>query len=555
MEALTISAANLDTIERNLGAVANELSGVINNVSSVNNQVNKVEEQVSTLNDEVKNLVKEIRETTIITNARQSIMYNNAEIEKKYGYYDKVRRTTESLMEAIESSNISVTSLLNLKQDLILHNPNYWLSNALASLTSWILNDRENTEKELNNALKKDSKKTSLFFCLINQKLGRINTSLNWLKKYLSDQTPVNLDRDFVTILDLVTTGVFGNEAKQIVLEKINIWFHRLNNDNQIQSKQISFWEDYITSHEESDIRMPYLEIYAPDIAILKNNLTISSSYLNVLSELESITYNNSSNKKINEVLSDLIYEYETKEQKYQLDNLKNSLIISCNGNREEAEKLFKKEQAIYSEENDLLSLLGNIIVYKDSYKVSNETQKLALSLLKDYIINAYENKNKKIDNSAFNITISSFNTETVDGTNENQIKTELNAYLSNKFNSEDKDLIIILLIINIIGIIGIFITLNSKVLSTILIIILILGNIILFYKLNKRNNLRNIEKNKLKTSLSNSIEKVLAETIDYKAMQKEDEQHYNELINFLNNLRAENYINSNNERNIKIGE
>lgn len=555
MEALTISAANLDTIERNLGAVANELSGVINNVSSVNNQVNKVEEQVATLNDEVKNLVKEIRETTIITNARQSIMYNNAEIEKKYGYYDTVRRTTEALIDSIENSNISIASLINLREELILHNPNYWLANALASLTSWVLNDRDNTEKELNNALKKDVKKTSLFFCLINHKLGRTTTSINWLKKYLSEEDPTNLDRDFITILDLVTTGSFGNEAKRIVSDKVDIWFKRINSDSQIQSKQFAFWEEYITSKEESDIRMPYLEIYTPDISILKNNLTISSSYLNVLNELESITYSNKSNKKINEILNNLIYEYETNEQKYQLDNLKNNLIISCNGNREEAERLFKKEQSVYEEETDLLTLLSNITIYKDLYKISSETQKLALSLIKNYIINVYETKNKKIDNNSFNIIIGEFTTTTLDGTNGNEIKNEINAYINNKFNNEDRDLIIILLIINIIGIIGIFITLNNKILSTILILIIIIGNIILFYKLNKRNNIRNLEKNKAKTSLWNSTEKVLAETMDYKNMQKEDEQHYYELINFLNNLKADNYINSNNERNINIGE
>ena len=117
MEALAISAANLETIERNLGAVAQELTGVITNVNDVNNQMTKVEDKVESLNDEVKNLVKEIRETTIITNARQNIMYNNAQIEKKYGYYDKVRRTTESLMDAIEHSSISVNAINDIKQE------------------------------------------------------------------------------------------------------------------------------------------------------------------------------------------------------------------------------------------------------------------------------------------------------------------------------------------------------------------------------------------------------------------------------------------------------
>ena len=94
MEALAISAANLNTIEDNIGAVAEELNGVITNVSNVNEHVHEVDEKVSYLNDQVKDLISEIQENTTITNARQSIMYNNALIEKKFGYYDNVRRNT-----------------------------------------------------------------------------------------------------------------------------------------------------------------------------------------------------------------------------------------------------------------------------------------------------------------------------------------------------------------------------------------------------------------------------------------------------------------------------
>ena len=237
MEALAISAANLDTIERNLNSVAKELTGVITNVSDVNREVSKVESQVNTLNNEVKNLVKEIRETTIITNARQSIMYNNSQIEKKYGYYDKVRRTTESLLDAIDNSNISATALKNLNQDLILNNPNYWLSNALAALSSFVLDDKENCEKELHNALKKDESKTSLFFCLINDKLGRTSTAINWLNKYLSIQNPKKLDNDFITVLDLIATGSFGDTAKTVVIDKINTWFQRLSGEKELLDK------------------------------------------------------------------------------------------------------------------------------------------------------------------------------------------------------------------------------------------------------------------------------------------------------------------------------
>ena len=555
MEALAISAANLDTIERNLNSVAKELTGVITNVSDVNREVSKVESQVNTLNNEVKNLVKEIRETTIITNARQSIMYNNSQIEKKYGYYDKVRRTTESLLDAIDNSNISATALKNLNQDLILNNPNYWLSNALAALSSFVLDDKENCEKELHNALKKDESKTSLFFCLINDKLGRTSTAINWLNKYLSIQNPKKLDNDFITVLDLIATGSFGDTAKTVVIDKINTWFQRLSGEKELLDNELNTWVTFVKDNQDTDIRMPNLEPATPDIARIKNNLAITSSYNNILNKLQSITNQDNSKKSKEEILSNLIYEYEGAENQYQKDNFYNNLIIQCNGNREEADQLFKKQSSIFTEETNILNLLSNIIINKDTYKVSNETQKIAIGFMKNYILKAIELTEQEVNNNEFKIIIDGFTTKTVDGKNREEINYELNHYINNYFPDTDKNIIIPLIVINIIGIIGLCITLNNKTLSTILIIIIILGNIILFTKLNKQTKLRNESKIKLKNEINNSLERILAETIDYKNLQNEDEIKRNELLIFLNNIRPENYMNSNNERNIIIGE
>ena len=555
MEALAISAANLDTIERNLNSVANELTGVITNVSTVNNQVTKVENQVNHLNNEVQNLVKEIRETTVITNARQAIMYNNDQIEKKYGYYDKVRRTTESLIDAIEHSNISVNALINLNQDLILNNPNYWLSNALASLSSWLLDDKINCEKELHNALKKDESKTSLFFCLVNDKLGRTQTSINWLNKYLSIQNPTRLDKDFITVLDLVATGKFGDETKRIVLNKINTWFNRLNSEKELQEQQINTWIEYIRDNQDTDIKMPYLENSTPDIARLKNNLVITSSYYNILNKLNTITNQDSSNKSKEDILSNLIYEYEGTENTYQKDNLYNTLLIQCNGNREQADKLFKKQESIFEDQVNLLDLLSNIIINKESFKVSNETQKIALCFVKEYIIKALEATEKELNNNEFRIIVDDFSTNTIDGTNKDQIYKQINTHVNSIFIDNDKNLIVPLIIINILGIIGLCFTLSNNILSILLVILLIIANVLLFSKLNTVSRLRNESKAKLTNELTLSLERILAETIDYKSLQKEDETKRNELMVYLNTIKAENYINSNNERNIDIGE
>ena len=94
MDGVTIEKANLDNLENNFDNVAKELTSVADKVSSVNSQISSIDESVNNLTDEVTKLMNEIKETTIINNARQAIMYNNEQIEKKYGYFDILRRKT-----------------------------------------------------------------------------------------------------------------------------------------------------------------------------------------------------------------------------------------------------------------------------------------------------------------------------------------------------------------------------------------------------------------------------------------------------------------------------
>ena len=108
---------------------------------------------------------------------------------------------------------------------------------------------------------------------------------------------------------------------------------------------------------------------------------------------------------------------------------------------------------------------------------------------------------------------------------------------------------------INILGIIGIFITLNNKILSTLLIIILVLGDLFLLYKLHKKTTLNEESKKILSRDLNNTLERITAEVIDYRNMLNGDKEMEKSLMAFLENLRTEDFIKSNNERNIEIGE
>lgn len=554
-EALAISAANLDTIEKNLGSVADALTGVITDVSTVNTQVTNVETKVEGLNNELKNLVKEVRENSILTNARQSIMYNNDQLEKKYGYYDAVRRMTEGFLDSVEHSNLRKKTVKNLREQLIVNNPNYWLSNALSALSSWTLNDKENTDKEVSNSLKKDAVKTSIFFSLINLKLGREEASINWLKYYLSRLNPYNLSSEFVTILDLVSSGQYGVIAKNIIIEKINEWISILAKDANVINTETYKWLDYISSYEKNNINLPYIQGYSKDAQIIRNNLIITSSYDNVLNSLKIINKEENNSKRIDEIINNLIYEYEDREKEFQSDNLRNRLILQCNGDTTKADELFKKQESMYSEKVNLLSLLTNIVMFKNEYKVGNETQKLALSLIKFNILGAYEVKNTYITEKSFNITFDNFSTVINNEIDRKRIDNEIEIYLDNEFKDKDKSLYGLLISINIVSIIGLFFTFKNKALFLVVLLIMLIGNILLIYKMVSQSTITKKSKKIKKEAFKTTMDLVLAEYTDYKNILNTNKEKYTELKTYLDSIDSSNYVRTNNGRDINIGE
>ena len=554
MEAYAISSANLDVIENNLGAVANELSGVVKNVSNVNTQVNVVEEKVTSLDSEIKNLVKEIRETTIITNARQNIMYNNDQIERKYGYFNDVRRTTLSVIDSVNNSKVSKDYLINLRQKILLNNPNYWLTNALASLISWFVDDKDMCDKELLNALKKNSLKTKLFFLFINLKFNRISTAINWLDSYLYDLNPLELDSSFIEILELCMNESFGLEGKTIIVKKISDWLNILYSNKKIDNEELNKWIDFIDEYETKDIDTPYLDHYSNDNTIINDNIFLTSTYSNVLEAISDIVSKENFKVDIDKLIKRTIEDYEDDEKEFQNDNFKNKLIIECNGDREKAQALFEKQQNIYSNRSNLISIFDNIVMYPERYDVCENTRKIALVFVKNYIKRAYKKINESIIEKDISITFDDYNLYLNDNSNMNSVNSEIESYVNLKYNKSEKTLWAFLIIIDLIGVIGMFFTISKMWLFILIIIFLVIGNAMLLYKIFSDMNAVNLVKNNKKKELLSMSEKLLAEYKDYCDTFKSNKQNFERLNNFLDGLDIKNYINSTNERNIDIG-
>ena len=555
---LVISAANLDVIETNLNNVASELSGVVANVNSVNTQMANVGNRVDQLNNDLQSLVKELRENTTITNARQAIMYNNDYIDKKYGYYSEVRRMTEGLIDSIERSTIKKSFLSNLREELVVNNPNYWLSNALSAVSLWILDDKDGADREVYNALKKDDVKTSIFFSLLNLRLKRETASINWLKVYLNKLNPLDISSEFVTVLDLISSGAYGVEGKNLVVDKLKKWIVLLMQNGALMQNQINRWIGFLDSFENHNIRLPYIEKFTKDGEIVRNNLCVTSSYKSLLTFIKSIGTENNTTKSVDDILNNLIYEYEDKEKSFELDNLKNRLIIDCNGDVEKATKLFEKEKYVYSGKIDLFgtsSLLSNIVMFRNEYKVNNETQKLALSLIGFLITNAYEVKNSSIEENGLVIDIdgSVFNVE--NELNRNKINADINTYLDSEYKGVSKYYYGLLFIITILGLIGALLLKGNSLFMFVLIFIVGLGDIFLIYKIvSESSSNKRLRKIKSDTIYS-TIDFILAEYTDYQRALNDNKTKFDELTKYIDSMDLSNYTKVSDGRELNIGE
>ena len=138
-----MSAANLYGIEDNLGQLAKNIGNVSINVDQVDTKVNKVTDSVKTIEDEIKNFMVEIRGTTIVSNAKQSIMMSQEELNKQYGHYDNVRRKINGIFQATDINAVRKSTIENISEQVIIDTPNYWLAPALVSLCAWLTDNKD----------------------------------------------------------------------------------------------------------------------------------------------------------------------------------------------------------------------------------------------------------------------------------------------------------------------------------------------------------------------------------------------------------------------------
>ena len=116
-----IEQADLRTIEHNLGAIHNDLQTLDSNVGAVNSNIKVVYDEIGSLAKEFHDFVSVQQRANRLNQAETRLVKIRQELEKKYGHYDIVRRTTTGILQADDIGIVKKDTISNGLHLVLLH--------------------------------------------------------------------------------------------------------------------------------------------------------------------------------------------------------------------------------------------------------------------------------------------------------------------------------------------------------------------------------------------------------------------------------------------------
>ena len=446
MSQQVISYADLSIINSALRSISSDISGVHSELGTLNFKQDQLESELVKLADSFADFVEsDLKHKALqLAETRQGNLKQDLQI--KFGYYSEVRRMATGILQGVDTGVVSDDTLKFTTEEVMIKAPGYWLAPALVSLAAWVRNDKNTTQKALNEALKRDDYKTTIFFMMVMRRLARNDASLKWLERYFMHQNPHNLDREFIIILEAVTTGVFPPASKQLMMFNVKNWLDQLTQGDTFINEQKSQWIKFFEALGPlPNGKYPLLEKFSPNWNSLENSLKEAKAHDILNAHFKSIISSSSDFSKgvkvqLDEILSLLVTNFDDEELPLQEQVRFNQLIIQMDGDKAAAQAVMDAEKHIFDEQVDFLQLLTNASFNPELSGATKVTQALAVSISQPWILESYETFTAQSRNRIprdIELSIDDFKTSTKDGSEENELLKEQETFYDKILKTE----------------------------------------------------------------------------------------------------------------------
>lgn len=446
MSQQVISYADLSIINSALRSISSDMSGVHSELGTLNFKQDQIEDELTKLADSFAKFVNaDLKHKALqLAETRQGNLKQDLQI--KFGYYAELRRMATGILHGVDVGIIGDDTLRFTTEEVMIKAPGYWLAPALVALAAWIRDDRSTNEKALAEALKRDDYKTTLFFLLLMRRLQRNDASLKWLERYFIHQNPHHLDREFIIILEAVTTGVFPPAARQYMMTNVKSWLDQLTEGDRFINEQKVQWISFFQALGPLlNDKYSLLGKFSTNWKLLETSLREAKSHEVINAHFMSIVaasadFSKSTKVQLDEILSLLVTNFDDEELPLQEQVRLNQLIIQMDGDKSSAQAVMDAEKNIFSEKVDFLQLLTNASFNPELSGVTKVTQSLAVSISQPWITEAYNTYTAESRNripQTIELDIDGFKISTSNGSDETELIEKQKAYYQNILEME----------------------------------------------------------------------------------------------------------------------
>ena len=557
-----IEQADLRTIEHNLGAIHNDLQTLDSNVGAVNSNIKVVYDEIGSLAKEFHDFVSVQQRANRLNQAETRLVKIRQELEKKYGHYDIVRRTTTGILQADDIGIVKKDTISNATEELMISTPGYWLAPCLVALAAWINDQPELAEKAIIEGIKRNDEKTSLFFALICRRADRKEACLKWTQRYLANQDEENLDRKTIIVLDAFASGLFGADTEGVISRQMNEWLQHLEEKPGFTEKQTQQWSEAINLKRKpiDTSSYTYLRKYSKTWPVLEDILEGAHLHAEMLEYLIGIFEQKVSTATVREQLDDildsLVTDFDDEELPLRKEEKFEQFIVDFRGDESRARQNMNVEQTAFETHKDFTQLLTDAAMKPETAHSSVSTQKFAFALSRDWVMNAYNDvvaqNRMKIPNE-IEINVDTFNDTTVDGQNENELLERFSTLVSSERDAELATCVMssfeqFCLYGGIaVGVIGLVMLLFGNKFLGLIAVIAGVGMVLNHFSKKKdiENKRQNIAERyeKKRSSGSEIIRATLAEVVDFRIEFADKDSESEQVIDFLEQLSPDQYV------------
>lgn len=554
MSQQVISYADLSIINSALRSISSDMSGVHSELGDLNSKQDKLENELEKLasafavfvEEDIKHKALQLAETRV-GNLRQ-------ELQIKFGYYAEVRRMATGILQGVDTGVVGDDTLRFTTEEVMIKAPGYWLAPCLVSLASWIRDDKNNSEKALNESLKRDDYKTTLFFMLVMRRLNRNDASLKWLERYFMHQNPHNLDREFIVILEAVTTGVFPPASRLMMMTNVKNWLNQLTQSDNFINEQKSQWVKFFEAKGPlPDGRYPLLKKFAKNWNALEVSMKESKTHGVLQTHFKSIFASSSDFSKaikiqLDEILTLLVTNFDDEELPLQQQVRMNQLIIQMDGDKNAAQAMMDAEKHVFDEKVDFLQMLTNAAFNPELSGATKVTQALAVSISQPWIVEAHDTFTANCRNkvpATIDLDVDGFKSSTKDGSDETEQLKKHDSHWAAELQFELSKLsfptamVIIGALICAGGLYGLSVNIIIGVIG------LGIGGILIWNSINNHNKAiktitENIEQKKAKSR--EVLRGCIVEAVDYRIELAAEDAKAEELRQMLTSITSEDF-------------